>query len=60
MVRHDTVQQATTRPLLGHDTTRQFTIRRSARGWEQGHDTKICIIAEEGDFGSQYDGTTLR
>ena len=31
----------------------------SARNWEQGHDTKICITLEGGDFGSQYDGTAL-
>ena len=33
---------------------------RSARGWEQGRDTKICIVAEGGDFGSRYEGTALR
>ena len=40
---------------------------RSALGWEQGHDTKICIVAEGGgggggggDFRSQYNGTALR
>ena len=69
--RHDTAQQATTQPLLGHDTARRPAIRpcacvtrrvrhtaRSARVWEQGRDTKICIVAEGTTLGC--DTTALR
>ena len=54
-------QRATIRPLLGHDTARRPAIRlgahttrgardtaRSALGWEQGCDIKVCIVAEAG------------
>ena len=63
---HDTTQQATKRPLLGHDMARRPAIRsggrcdkaHSASGWEQGRDTKICIMAEGATLGR--DTTTLR
>ena len=52
---HNTAQQATIRPLLGHDTVRHACdTKRSARGWDQGRDTKICIVVEGGDLVSRY------
>ena len=44
--RHDTAQQSTIRPSALRYSWAARDMTRSARGWEQGRDIKICIVVE--------------